>query len=139
MNKEIASLGNLASWIDKEAKKESLAKGRTKLYKERRESGEKSFKDYHIKSLKIGKLKQYRNFLGLHLFKSGIKNITKLLVLSKRLNTPHYYRSNESFIKAITVIVEVANKEKRNVLTFDKALILVNKSLESKVSKQGLK
>ena len=134
--REIALNANKISWQNPEAKKKSLSKGREKLYKARREAGEPSFKKYHLKSLQIGKLKQYNNLLGLHLIKAGITNTTKLLTLTKRLNTPKYYRSNESFTKAITVFVEMVKKEKENVLTYGIALELINRTLESKEIKK---
>ena len=123
--------GNIASWIDREAKKKSLAEGRAKAYKKRREAGENSFTDEHRNTLRLKKLEQYRNYLAIYLLENGI-DTRELMQSTKRLNIPNFYINELKLKKAIETFVLNANKEREGVITYPTAFELITDSLKFK-------
>jgi hypothetical protein len=129
--------GNVASWIDKDAKKKSLAQGRAKAYKTRRNAGKNSFTDEHRKTLSVKKLEQYHNYIGIYLIENKM-NTDILMQFTKRLNTPNFYVSDLKFKQAIETFVFDVNKEFESTLTYTIASELISKSLKIKLSKLPL-
>jgi hypothetical protein len=126
--------GNVASWIDREAKKKSLAQGREKLYKSRREAGNNSFTDEHRNALRLKKLEQYNNYLAIYLIESGI-DTKELMQAVKNLNTPDRYINELRFTKAIERFVTEVDKERHGAIAYATAFKLITKSLKIKKTK----
>lgn len=130
--KEISQRANKASWLNPEAKKKSMALGRAKTYKARREAGHNSFTDNHRDTLKIKKFEQYHNYLAIYLIENKITS-NRLFKITKKLNTPNFYTSDLKLKQAIENFVFDANKEREGFdVTYEVACELINKSLTIK-------
>lgn len=127
----MSNKGNVASWSDPKAKKESLAKGRERAYKTRREKEGSSFGKGQIESIRLAKYQEHGNHLAVYLLTKGI-DTTELKRTMQRLNRPDNFAKEQSFNKAVRQIVELSNKQKENTITEEVVLELIKQGIESR-------
>jgi hypothetical protein len=121
----------LASWSDKEAKIKSLADGRARSYKEKKNRTGCSFDPETVLKISMTKYKGHHNYLALYLLKKGT-DLTEIKNLVAKLNKPQHYKHERTFTIAIEKLLKVVNTESRKILTQEKVKELITQGITEK-------
>ncbi len=133
----MSNKGNIATWSDPIAKKESLAKGRTKRYAKNRAEIGTSFEASQIRNIAESKYKKAGNLLAIHLIELNI-NPTPYKGLMRRLQTPLQYAGESKLNNAIKRFAELIKKQEYEVLDFAYIKRLVTESVSNKPTPEYL-
>lgn len=84
-----------------------------------------------IKANSKRKYTQHQNKLALYLIEKKV-NITIMKRLLSKVNKPQHYKIERFFDEAVENVVRIANEQKANVLTIDKAKQLISQGIAHK-------
>jgi hypothetical protein len=125
------SKATLASWSNPEEKKKSLAEGRARSYKAKKNLTGISFNKSTIEKISINKYSAHCNYLALYLVEKSI-DLTEIKRLVTKLNKPQHYKLERTFNQAIEKLLKVVNTESRKILTQEKAKELITQGKTEK-------
>ena len=120
----------IASWADKDKRKEAIRKGRAEAATLRANEGKGYWSEEARKGFAIGKLKQHNNIIALSLINCGVLDNKTMMFRCKRLITSDY-KHMKAYVKQLNEIVEYANNNGM-CMSFDDVSELVSESRRSK-------